>query len=102
MQNGEIILIDPGMHDFSKTSKCKTLFKKVHNNSIATLIELIERIEPDYDTSNLPYNGTALEKKFAEKSLSILIPMFERYIEKIERGEARTSPLKLGKKASNG
>ncbi len=90
MKDKEIILIDPGMHDLSKTGKLKFITRAIHHISIATLIKLIEITDPKYDTSTLPYNGSKLEKKLAEESLAICIPLFERYI---KRGEELTPPL---------
>ena len=61
MQNGEITLIDPGMHDLSKNGKFKYITNTIHHVSIATLIELIKITDPEYDISELPYNGSELE-----------------------------------------
>ena len=92
MQNGEIILIDPGMHDLSKTGKIKYVTRAIHHISIALLIKLVGITDPEYDTSTLPYNGSKLEKKIGEESLEVCIPLFERYI---KRGEGLTPPLQL-------
>jgi len=95
MKDKEIILIDPGMHDLSKTGKLKIITRAIHHISIALLIELIKITDPEYDTSTLPYNGSELERKFAKSSIHIAIPLFERYI---ERSEELTPPLPFQKK----
>ena len=90
MQRGEITLIDPGMHDFSETGKIKFLTRAIHHVSIATLIELINIMDPEYDTSQLPYNGPKHIEYISKKAIRMCVPLFELHK---KRGEEITPPL---------
>ena len=86
------MLIDIGLHDFSKKGKIKLLTKLVHHLTFAGLILIIkyanERMDEtdkvsqeEIDSLEDYFNGTPKHMELAKKLFNIMTPLFLRHIE---------------------
>lgn len=86
--DGEIMLIDSGMHNLSPEGKFKFVTSLLHHLSTGGLIEIIRHANaqlpkevqiPEEEIDALPFNGTETHRRIGLGLAKLMIPMFERY-----------------------
>ncbi len=99
----ELMLIDPGMHDFSEKGKYTWITKPIHHHLMfASLIEMLkcanrqmpeDRQIPQEELENLPFNGSEIHRRIAKAMMALMFPVFERFDEhKAEKREESRNP----------
>ncbi|MDA1060443.1 MAG: hypothetical protein O3B47_01480 [bacterium] len=94
-EDGELLLVDTGMHDLRARGKFKFITRNLHHLLTASLIEVLKRANSqlpqeeqvlETELKALPFNGRSWHQKLSKALLKMMIPLFERY-DAIEAGE---------------
>ncbi len=94
-EDGELLLVDTGMHDLRPEGKFKFITRNLHHLLTASLIEVLKhansKLPPEEqvletELEQLPFNGRPWHQKLSQALFKIMVPLFQRY-DSIETGE---------------